>query len=167
MNPRSPLKGDTRLAGEPLRPLGHLSVLNPYFKPMYLAFCNGALNHVRFRACHAPYVVHGGGSRIRTHVPDLREAVFKTAALSHSAIPPRSHRSHRGEILSTIHSLLTIPYSFPLFYPFNPVHIMPKDLWNDHTAIGLLIIFEDRYQCPSNSQTRPIERMDIFCFRFP
>ena len=35
-----------------------------------------------------PSVVHGGGSRIRTHVPDLREAVFKTAALSHSAIPP-------------------------------------------------------------------------------
>ncbi|MGZ3605420.1 MAG: hypothetical protein ACXU9P_10770, partial [Thermodesulfobacteriota bacterium] len=24
----------------------------------------------------------------RTHVPDLREAVFKTAALNHSAIPP-------------------------------------------------------------------------------
>ena len=33
-------------------------------------------------------MVRGGGSRIRTHVPDLREAVFKTAALSHSAIPP-------------------------------------------------------------------------------
>jgi hypothetical protein len=36
-------------------------------------------------------VVHGGGSRIRTHVPDLREAVFKTAALNHSAIPPLIH----------------------------------------------------------------------------
>jgi hypothetical protein len=33
--------------------------------------------------------VNGGGRGIRTPVPVAREAIFKTAALNHSAIPPR------------------------------------------------------------------------------
>jgi hypothetical protein len=37
-----------------------------------------------------PYkFVDGGGRGIRTPVPVAREAIFKTAALNHSAIPPR------------------------------------------------------------------------------
>ena len=59
-NPRSPFKGDTRLAGEPLRPLGHLSVSN-------ISLAEG----VGFEPT-SPF----------------GEAVFKTAALNHSAIPP-------------------------------------------------------------------------------
>ena len=111
LNPRSRFKRDTRLAGEPLRPLGHLSVSLRYAhsaqRVAFSMWCithgavhhvkctaatNPILNYIEFRTNPEPYmvqgVVHGGGSRIRTHVPDLREAVFKTAALNHSAIPP-------------------------------------------------------------------------------
>ena len=33
---------------------------------------------------------NGGGSGIRTHVRQKAEAVFKTAAIVHSAIPPQA-----------------------------------------------------------------------------
>jgi hypothetical protein len=61
--------------------------------------------NIRLRSspCLTPFL-NGGGSRIRTHVPDLREAVFKTAALNHSAIPP-----HRKSI-----SQSQTPHSFGL-----------------------------------------------------
>ena len=61
--------------------------------------------------------VHGGGSRIRTHVPDLREAVFKTAALSHSAIPPVFPPKNNVTVF-----VLRVRYeSLLLFYAVNPI----------------------------------------------
>lgn len=37
---------------------------------------------------HHAAIMFGGGSRIRTHGPLSESAVFKTAALNRSAIPP-------------------------------------------------------------------------------
>ena len=79
-NPRSRFCRNTRFPVVPLRPLGHLSVLFLYahsakrfllvvrgsHQTLRSSFI-GALNHVRFRVSHEPYVVRGGGSRIRTH----------------------------------------------------------------------------------------------------
>ena len=63
------------------------------------------------------YLAHGGGSRIRTHVPDLREAVFKTAALSHSAIPPVFPPKNNVTVF-----VLRVCYeSLLLFYAVNPI----------------------------------------------
>src|SRR5512139_2055606 len=96
-NPRSRFKRDTRLAGEPLRPLGHLSGSLDYVQSVdhsaclicYMAYHAKLWQPIQKAGLPSEALAQaGGGSRIRTHVPDLREAVFKTAALSHSAIPP-------------------------------------------------------------------------------
>ena len=139
LNPRSPFKGDTRLAGEPLRPLGHLSVISHPVKRLQAKFawqifwrirhfektkwrdlakfciakfCGGSrmcslcpaspsgrrtillmrkrshpTEHYLCLACHAPPVVHGGGSRIRTHVP------FRRSGFQDRRLKPLGHPS--------------------------------------------------------------------------
>ncbi len=68
-NPRSRFKRNTRLAGEPLRPLGHLSVLK--------------LNGLPSEAI----AQDGGGSRIRTHVP------FRRSGFQDRRLKPLGHPS--------------------------------------------------------------------------
>jgi hypothetical protein len=48
---------------------------------------HGALNHARFRAAMHPTWCMAEGVGFEPTSP-FREAVFKTAALNHSAIPP-------------------------------------------------------------------------------
>ncbi len=45
------------------------------------------VNHVGFTACHAPCVVHGGGSRIRTHVS------FQRSGFQDRRLKPLGHPS--------------------------------------------------------------------------
>ena len=40
--------------------------------------------------------ISGGGGRIRTHGPREGSTVFKTAAIDHSATPPRKFLNGRG-----------------------------------------------------------------------
>src|SRR4030043_1440260 len=56
---------------------------------MHPTWCmnTGALNHVRFRTSHDPYVVRGGGSRIRTHVP------FRGSGFQDRRLKPLGHPS--------------------------------------------------------------------------
>ena len=78
-NPRSRYSPDNHLAGGPNQPLWHLPNVNPL---------------------HLPDCPQSGGRGIRTHGGGNPTPVFKTGALSHSAIPPGGIFSHRLTILS-------------------------------------------------------------------
>ena len=73
-------KPPTRLAGERLRPLGHLSILTRADLGSRRG-CPGSTSSKR---------TSSGGSGIRTHGTPKGPAVFKTAAFVRSAIPPFS-----------------------------------------------------------------------------
>ncbi len=92
------------------------------------------------------------------------EAVFKTAALNHSAIPPflnsvRNNLVQSLELrlkicfelltpkslffsihLQTPNSELITPKLFFLLYPLHPKKIGPQDFRDDHASVALLII---------------------------
>ncbi len=61
--------------------------------------------------------MNGGGRGIRTPVPVAREAVFKTAAFSHSAIPPK-------KCIFSLKNLLLASFGLDsLAYFFQAVHV--------------------------------------------
>ena len=79
-NPGSHYQQDNGLATHRFKPLSHLSNderKNISFEPS-----------ITYELKYAFCLDFGGGSRIRTHGPVSRTAVFKTAAFVHSAIPP-------------------------------------------------------------------------------
>ena len=102
-NPRSSFKPDTRLAGEPLRPLGHLSVAGQSTQDntnlIFLTFVyrlsprerDAAHSLANSPPCLPLRTMAEGVGFEPTWLSD--PAVFKTAALSHSAIPPQSSPS--------------------------------------------------------------------------
>ena len=76
---------------------------------------SGALNHERFRARHAPYVVHGGEGGIRTHVPRSSGTAFRERRLKPTRQPLLDFAP--GEIPFTFEPwtfLLLSPNSKPL-----------------------------------------------------
>jgi hypothetical protein len=63
---------------------------------------NGALNHVGFRASHAPYMVRGGERGIRTLGPDFsRNTRFPIVPLR-----PLGHLSSSKRLRSTCYALV-------------------------------------------------------------
>ena len=69
---------------------------------------------------------------------NFRSTVFKTAALSHSAIPPK------------------------LADLFQTTHIRPEHVRNNDGPILLLIVLENCHQRTSDSQTGAVQGMDEF-----
>src|SRR5581483_8462233 len=45
-------------------------------------------------------------------------------------------------------------------------HVRAQRLGNDDTAIGLLVVFENRQPCPPDGQTAAIERVHVFRLAF-
>src|SRR3989304_6904960 len=51
----------------------------------------------------------------------------------------------------------------PLFaYPLHPSHIGPQGLRDDHAAVLLLVVFQDRKEGSANGQSRSVQGMNIF-----
>ena len=81
--------------------------------------------------------MNGGGRGIRTPVPVAREAIFKTAAFNHSAIPPEKC------IFSSIRLLLSSFGLKSLAYFLQTIHVRLQSFRNGDRAILVLIAFQD------------------------
>ena len=77
----------------------------------FMAWCkiNGALNHVGFRASHAPYMVHGGEKGMCSLATPCTP---RGAGLRSLRLPPVAELSpakHSGEVLIPFHRDVTSP----------------------------------------------------------
>ena len=156
---------------------------------------NGALNHVGFRASHAPYMVRGGEGGIRTHVPcfignpvsQLCHCERPTGARqSHSGnmgllrrFTPRNDNSYIASVFVRVRSNFfpirfhspnsQTPNSlllFSLLNAFNPIQVRTEYLWDNDAPVCLLVVFQNSHQGSSDSQAGTIQGMDIFGLRF-
>ena len=133
-NPRSRFEQDTRLAGEPLRPLGHLSASGFDFNYK----TRGTFRQIRQSKKMAEGVGFEptGVSPIPFQAGRLKPLGHPSATLIRSK-NPQTQKGAR---------------SSPLFNTFDPMHIGPQHFRDEHASISLLIILQNRHEGPSYGQ---------------